>query len=600
MLKTINIILYYRYLRKCYVQKEESSVQFSISSRVLEHLGRDLITSNEVAVTELIKNSYDAKAKNVKIHFISSIDSLDTNNLLSPCDGKLLELIRNFTREDSFMIIEDNGSGMGIEELREGFFTIGTDIKRKQKEELKVNLNLEERFPLGEKGIGRLATQRLSKILLIETTSKTSDFTYLVTVDWREFIKNSKKLEEIAIEEKKFSKSCEFYTRLWFIDLNIDFHSFIIDKRNAQQELFDSQEEDRPIILLREEFQSALSFLISPFDRQLNDFNIDIWYDNIQIKAAFDNQVVKIAENEYSFKLQMVENELELQADMQIKPWYIERIHRQLVGKELFNDWKKTPKFYSSLINKYQVRFENTMSIKWPEARIQEELEELMDIDLTINNIDFLKRISPIEGKVYSFKRDRTLSAMAVESAKDTAIIKKGFSVNRVKEFLDYHMGIKLYRGDFRIAALGDKDSDWLELQKSRTRGQQFFRFELGNIIGYVKINDPFQTYIKEISSRLDLRQNEYSIILKGFLNILFHYIFYDFSRSAYYIVKDIIEEEGLLPDRSLDKLKGKMHDTDKNLKETKNHFNTLKKSLSIIQRNINMETKEQVYSAPI
>lgn len=34
-----------------------------IDPRVIKHLGRDLITSPEVAIIELIKNSIDAKAK---------------------------------------------------------------------------------------------------------------------------------------------------------------------------------------------------------------------------------------------------------------------------------------------------------------------------------------------------------------------------------------------------------------------------------------------------------------------------------------------------------------------------------------------------------
>ena len=36
-----------------------------IDPRVIKHLGRDLITSPEVAVIELLKNSIDAKAKNI-------------------------------------------------------------------------------------------------------------------------------------------------------------------------------------------------------------------------------------------------------------------------------------------------------------------------------------------------------------------------------------------------------------------------------------------------------------------------------------------------------------------------------------------------------
>lgn len=38
-----------------------------IDPRVIKHLGRDLITSPEVAIIELIKNSIDAKASHIKL-----------------------------------------------------------------------------------------------------------------------------------------------------------------------------------------------------------------------------------------------------------------------------------------------------------------------------------------------------------------------------------------------------------------------------------------------------------------------------------------------------------------------------------------------------
>ena len=39
--------------------------KIEIDPRVIKHLGSDLITSSDVAITELIKNSIDAHSKNV-------------------------------------------------------------------------------------------------------------------------------------------------------------------------------------------------------------------------------------------------------------------------------------------------------------------------------------------------------------------------------------------------------------------------------------------------------------------------------------------------------------------------------------------------------
>ena len=68
-----------------------------IDARVIKHLGRDLITSSEVAVIELIKNSIDAKAQNINLRVYSNNLPWDaglqyTFPSSAPCNhGDLLE-----------------------------------------------------------------------------------------------------------------------------------------------------------------------------------------------------------------------------------------------------------------------------------------------------------------------------------------------------------------------------------------------------------------------------------------------------------------------------------------------------------------------------
>ena len=47
----------------------ENSLQFKISSALKDLVGKDLITSDNVAIFELVKNSYDAYANHVVITF---------------------------------------------------------------------------------------------------------------------------------------------------------------------------------------------------------------------------------------------------------------------------------------------------------------------------------------------------------------------------------------------------------------------------------------------------------------------------------------------------------------------------------------------------
>lgn len=216
-------------------------------------------------------------------------------------------------------------------------------------------------------------------------------------------------------------------------------------------------------------------------------------------------------------------------------------------------------------------------------------------INITEKNIIKLKEILPIEGKIYAFKRDSKLFKIAVESATESKMLKKSISIDNIREFLNFHNGIKLYRGPFRIANLGDKDSDWLHLQQERTRGQQFFRFELGNIIGYVKINDFYQKYIQEITSRQDTEDNQYKLILEQFLHFTINKVFYDFNSRAYNLTMDILSENDLLltdPLADIKKEKDRIQQLVDNAKESLHNFNH---SIKTIASNAGLNTPEKI-----
>ncbi len=51
-----------------------TKLDFRISSGLKNIIGKELITDDFVAIFELVKNSYDANAKNVKIIFEKMID----------------------------------------------------------------------------------------------------------------------------------------------------------------------------------------------------------------------------------------------------------------------------------------------------------------------------------------------------------------------------------------------------------------------------------------------------------------------------------------------------------------------------------------------
>ena len=163
--------------------------------------------------------------------------------------------------------------------------------------------------------------------------------------------------------------------------------------------------------------------------------------------------------------------------------------------------------------------------------------------------IDALIKIVPISGEIFSFKQNSAIGEkIIIESLKE---IKKdqGYSLKELKEFLKDYNGIKLYRDVYRIGFLGNKENDWIKLQQFRTKGQQWYRFDLGNTVGYVSVKDPEQKNIQEISSRLDINQNEVSDAFKMLIGIVFNNLFYELNRKSNDIIKVLLTENGLLED---------------------------------------------------
>lgn len=137
---------------------DKGKVRFSVDSGVIDRLGKELVARQETAVSELVKNSYDADATLVELRFI------DTNSI-----GGILR-------------IKDNGVGMTRDELVNGFMRISSTNK--------VHDQFSEIFNrkrAGQKGIGRFAVQRLGNKLTIITQKSGSDVSLRLTINWNDY-----------------------------------------------------------------------------------------------------------------------------------------------------------------------------------------------------------------------------------------------------------------------------------------------------------------------------------------------------------------------------------------------------------------------------
>lgn len=168
---------------------DPDTVRFFADAGLIRRLGYELVSRQETAVSELVKNAYDADATIVELIFA------DTNE-----PGGTLE-------------IRDNGTGMTRENLTESFMRLSSTSK--------VREPISPRFKrrrAGRKGIGRFAVQRLGSRLVLTTQAKDASRALRVSIDWDCF-EAGQNLNAIASKVEEIEKDREEGTTVLIEDL---------------------------------------------------------------------------------------------------------------------------------------------------------------------------------------------------------------------------------------------------------------------------------------------------------------------------------------------------------------------------------------------
>ncbi len=124
---------------------KDNRIPFRLHPRVFAALGSDLVTNDFVAITELVKNSYDAFADRVDVRFRT-----------------------DETRGD-YIEIQDNGFGMDRVAVETVWCVVATPYRVDNPVSRKGN---KTRRTAGEKGLGRLSMARLGNRLEMLTQAK--------------------------------------------------------------------------------------------------------------------------------------------------------------------------------------------------------------------------------------------------------------------------------------------------------------------------------------------------------------------------------------------------------------------------------------------
>ena len=232
------------------VADEQPNFRLRIDAHALVQLGEQLITDDEQALLELVKNSYDADADWARI-------KIDTTYVPSPEQDHVPSAAVGLIE------IADNGMGMDQKGIERGWLLISLSPKREQKS-LGARTKKHHRLPLGDKGLGRLGTMKLGKCLSVETRHSPTEEGWLVTFQWSD-IRSGTLLEDVPIRWHKVPPNGETGTTVKVFGLR-DLAGWRNEKR-------------------KQRFANKLSGLISPFEGAKN-FEVTLRIDEREVRLV--------------------------------------------------------------------------------------------------------------------------------------------------------------------------------------------------------------------------------------------------------------------------------------------------------------------------
>ncbi len=420
-------------------QEEFDSLSFKVDAGLIDRLGRELVGKSETAVSELIKNAYDADAITVDVKFINT-------NL----PGGTLRII-------------DTGLGMTREQLANGFMTISSTDK--------VHNPKSERFKrskAGRKGIGRFATQRLGRQLIIFTQTKESTVGLKLTINWDDYeidtdllsIKN--KVEEVEKTDEEGTELIINNLRESWSETEIKrIYRYVSDLLQPNY----LSERSKKLKLAK---QKDKSFRVNFFEEIYGHERLVADPDKMIFDKALATIEGWVDEKHYGFS-KVESSNLELEGDeiaiMRDKKYKVVEI---LDGVEVEKD-------------KIENRF------------------------LFLKNVRF---------KAYYFIYQRE---------EYYAVIQK-MDLKNIETLSKEQAGIKVYRNGFRVLPYGESNNDWLNLDRvSNFRtGVQNIPFANKNLFGFVELitekeEENLESF-EETASREGLLENESYIELQNFI----------------------------------------------------------------------------------
>lgn len=478
-------------------------MNFSFEARTLLELGKELISSDEVALYELIKNAVDAGSPKVEVLVESRLAYTDyreavrrlqeTGAALSEvttflrrkivdlddpeCWQLLADLDRVGDRDEyrktldehyvalNSIAIRDTGEGMSFEDLETVYLRIGTRHRRRQNESGAAKL--------GDKGIGRLSAMRLGEMLTVETTKSGERNWNVLEVDWGVFSHSEDTLvEDIHVAPEVGRRK-----------LDLDEHGTTIRVRSLNS--------DWTWVRFNEMLDGKIARFIDPFE------------------AGSANKLIVARHNGRRAMIPSVPKALMKHAHAKCRATFsIEDGEPSIEGKI---DYRLKQRAAPIEAQGAQAMALNRSTRKRRAKRGHAQFEE------TPVSLDALRKLGGVDIEIYWYNR------LVVEGI-------EGLSENRTasrRQIARWSGGPMLYRYGFRVLPFGEPDDDWISLDK-RAFGAGGFKLNRQQLFGRVRIETP-HAHLSEQTNREGLVQSEVSDALRRLVTWVINVEFRDF-----------------------------------------------------------------------
>lgn len=437
--------------------------QLKIAAHVVIQLGQELVTDVEQAFLELAKNAYDADSDTCDIH-IDPDWAVDTGNdeykLLDPSILAAAPVgSKRHERKVGRVLIVDDGVGADSGGVRDGWLTISASLKRAKG--TKKEATDRGRTPVGDKGLGRLATMKIGDLLLFRTSQEGERYERVTAFSWGQFTR-VRTIDKVTVEQWATVRKPP-YSKGSTVEI-VGLHERL---------RWQSEAETRKLV-------ESLSQLVNPY-KSFDDFDIHIHRGSKVIELQkVGSEVLNFAAAKFVFQWD---------GEKLDKTAYISKsLFRGTTGEESKARFETifAPKHDAALKERFKAsrRLSNRgLNVDKPaKGWLMQFAEEdgRQELGSTLDGAP----CGPFRGEIHYF--------MFNEESKNK-LQGNSSSVGHVQQMA----GVQVFRDGFRVRI----DEDWLGLSAGTTSGN-FYNLRPSNTLGYFAVTNEDNPGLIEKSDR--------------------------------------------------------------------------------------------------